>query len=149
MLEIGDRYGQIDVLAGMAKTMVLMKQLAKVCECKVCASLKCDSVAWLGQQFKPVIGIQNNPFRPHGSYIQYAVFPQHSPKFPQNSHELSHSKLYIGLPIYQNGTISFPFDILHPYMWSILFGGFSVGEMWKNMEIIIILLINVLYYNWF
>ena len=35
MVEIGDRYGQVDVLAGMAKTMVLMKQLAKVCECKV------------------------------------------------------------------------------------------------------------------
>lgn len=35
MVEIGDRYGQIDVLAGMSKTMTLMKQLAKVCECKV------------------------------------------------------------------------------------------------------------------
>lgn len=38
MVEIGERSGQIDVLAGMAKSIVLMKHLGKedsVCECKV------------------------------------------------------------------------------------------------------------------
>ena len=40
MVEIGDRKGQIEVLSGMAKSLVLMKQLAKensVCECQVCS----------------------------------------------------------------------------------------------------------------
>ena len=40
MVEIGDRNGQIEVLSGMAKSLVLMKQLAKedsVCECQVCS----------------------------------------------------------------------------------------------------------------
>ena len=39
MVEIGDRNGQIDVLSGMAKSLVMMKEIAKedsVCECQVC-----------------------------------------------------------------------------------------------------------------
>ena len=35
MAEIGDRHGQVEVLAGMAKTLVIMKQFTKVCDCKV------------------------------------------------------------------------------------------------------------------
>ena len=38
MVEIGDRNGQVDVLSGMAKSLVQVKELAKedsVCECQV------------------------------------------------------------------------------------------------------------------
>ena len=51
---------------------------------------------------------------PHWFSLQYAVFPQDFPKFPQNSVTLlsrySDSKLYLGLILYENGIISFVFE---------------------------------------
>ena len=54
------------------------------------------------------------PFRPQGSYIQYAVLSQDFPKFPQNFPQLLskylYSKLYIRLSIHQKEMIFFAFE---------------------------------------
>ena len=88
-----------------------------------------------------------NPLDPMDFPSNVRYFPRISKKFSQNSptrlSKYLNLKFYLGRPIHRNEVISFAFeralyglsfDILDPYMQLIVFLGFSVGKLCKNME---------------